>query len=170
MSKFNWWIGILAIAMMSCTGLVFAQKMNVKVINRQDNDTAYSAVIPGHSSSTANTNVDCYAGSTNVNCSGTTQTTGYSTSPREVSYSVVGATLSLLLPDGRVAVVNCVSKYKPRGDYINRRSCRMPIVDNIQADFKGKNAKLEWPVSLDGKKFESETYKIIAVLPSDQGH
>jgi hypothetical protein len=40
----------------------------------------------------------------------------------------------------------------------------MPIVDNIQADFKGGNAKLIWPVSLDGKKMESETYKILGVL------
>ena len=164
MSKINW-IGIAVIAFLaSCASTVYAQKLDVKVINRQNSDTGYSAVIPGHSNSSSNTNVNCYGGSTNVNCSGTTQTNGYSTSPRQVSYSVSGATLSLLLPDGRVAVVNCVSKYRPRGDYINRRSCRMPLVDNIQVDFKGKNAKLEWPVSLDGKKFESETYKIVAVL------
>jgi hypothetical protein len=91
-------------------------------------------------------------------------TNGYSTAPREISYSVTGATLSLLLPDGRVTVVNCVSKYSPKGDYVNRRSCRMPLVDEIQAEFKGKNAKLHWPVSIDGKKFDSETYKILAVL------
>jgi hypothetical protein len=41
----------------------------------------------------------------------------------------------------------------------------MPIVDEIQADFRGKTAKLEWSVSLDGKKKESETYKILGVLP-----
>jgi hypothetical protein len=76
----------------------------------------------------------------------------------------MGATFSLLLPDGRVAVVNCASKYKLKGDYINQRSCRMPLVDDIRVEFKGKNAKLIWPVSLDGKKFESETYKILAVL------
>ena len=40
----------------------------------------------------------------------------------------------------------------------------MPIVDEIQVEFKGKNAKLFWPVSLDGKKMESETYKILGVL------
>jgi hypothetical protein len=83
------------------------------------------------------------------------------------SYSVTGATLSLLLPDGRTAVVNCVSKFAERfaGPAGNHRSCRTPILDDIKADFKGKNAKLSWPVSLDGKKFESETYKILAVLP-----
>jgi hypothetical protein len=36
--------------------------------------------------------------------------------------------------------------------------------DNIQADFRGDNAKLIWPVSLDGKKMQSETYKILGVL------
>jgi len=29
----------------------------------------------------------------------------------------------------------------------------------------GDKAKLKWPVSIDGKKMQSETYKIIAVLP-----
>jgi hypothetical protein len=35
----------------------------------------------------------------------------------------------------------------------------------FEKSFKGKDAKLSWPVSLDGKKFDSETYKILAVLP-----
>jgi hypothetical protein len=39
----------------------------------------------------------------------------------------------------------------------------MPLVSDIQAEFKGKSAKLIWQVSIDGKTFESETYKIIAV-------
>jgi hypothetical protein len=42
----------------------------------------------------------------------------------------------------------------------------MPLVNDIQADFKGKDAKLFWPVSLDGKKTESETYTILAILPA----
>ena len=46
----------------------------------------------------------------------------------------------------------------------SRRSCRIPFVDNMQADFIGDNAKLIWPVSLDGKKMQSETYKILAIL------
>jgi hypothetical protein len=76
----------------------------------------------------------------------------------------MGATLSLQLPDGRVAVVNCVSKYKLKGDYINRRSCRAPLGDEIDAEFSGNSAKLEWIVSIDGRKKESETYKILGVL------
>jgi len=154
------------IAVFLCLSAVacFAQRVDVKIIQHQNNETGYSGYVPGDSSSTSNTDVNCYAGSTNVNCSGTTRTNGYSTGPREISYNVTGATLSLLMQDGRVAVVNCVSKYAPKGDYVNRRSCRMPLVNDIQAEFNGKNAKLFWPVSLDGKKFDSETYKILAVL------
>jgi len=84
----------------------------------------------------------------------------------QVPFHVRGATFTLLLPDGRAAVVNCESKFKERmaGPRGNRRSCRMPLVDEIQAGFHGDNAKLEWVVSLDGKKTQSETYKILAIL------
>jgi len=37
-------------------------------------------------------------------------------------------------------------------------------VENIDAEFHGDNAKLIWPVSLDGKKMQSETYKVLAIL------
>jgi len=39
---------------------------------------------------------------------------------------------------------------------------RLPIC--ATADFKGDKAKLVWVVSLDGKKMQSETYKVLAVL------
>jgi hypothetical protein len=81
-----------------------------------------------------------------------------------MSYDVRGATFSLRLPDDRIAIVNCDSKYALRGDHINRRNCRMPLVDRIQAEFDGDNAKLIWSVSLDGSKTASETYKIVAVI------
>ncbi|MGC2161971.1 MAG: hypothetical protein WA634_08695 [Silvibacterium sp.] len=147
--------------------VAFGQKMDVKIIQRQSGETDYNYVVPGHFSSTSNGSANCSAYGDTANCSGQSTTNGYSTPSREVSYSVTGATLSLLLPDGRVAVVNCESKFKERmaGPAGNHRSCRTPLVDNIEVDFKGKNAKLSWPVSLDGKKFESETYKILAVLP-----
>jgi len=99
-----------------------------------------------------------------VNCSGSSTTTGTITPPRAIGYQVRGATFALRLPDGRVAVVNCESKYRPRGDYINRRSCRVPLVNNIRAEFDDDKAKLIWPVSLDGKKTESETYKLLGVV------
>lgn len=147
--------------------VAFGQRMNVKIVQRQSGDTNYNYVVPGHFSSTSNGDANCNAYGNTANCSGSSTTNGYATPPREVSYSVMGATFSLLLPDGRVAIVNCVSKFEERmaGPAGNHRSCRMPLVDDIQVDFKEKNAKLYWPVSLDGKKFESETYRILAVLP-----
>ena len=45
-----------------------------------------------------------------------------------------------------------------------RRSCKIPLVNNIQAEFDGDKAKLKWSVSIDGKKLASETYKILAVI------
>jgi hypothetical protein len=144
------------------------QKLEVKVIDRQDSRTGYSYVVPGQTTSSSNTNVNCFDTSlgnmTNVNCGGTTTGTATHIPPRQIAYEVTGSTLSLELPDGRIAVVNCVSKYSPKGDYINQRSCRVPLVNKIEVEFNGKNAKLRWPVSIDGKKFDSETYRILSVI------
>ncbi len=75
-----------------------------------------------------------------------------------------GATLTLVLPNGDSAVVNCTSKFQERfAGPGNVRSCRVPLVDEFEAAFDGDKAKLFWPTSLDGKKIESETYKVIAV-------
>jgi TPR repeat protein len=157
--------------------------MNVKIIQRQSSETGYTYQVPGHLRSTSDGNANCDANSygytTNVNChgSGTTNTT--ISAPQTFSYNVTGATYSLLLLDGRIAVVNCASKSPSfmtgfaagvattngsSNSVAMRRSCRTPLVDEIQVEFKGKNAKLKWPVSIDGKKYESETYTILAVL------
>lgn len=82
------------------------------------------------------------------------------------SCSVKGATFALELTDGRIAVVNCDSKFAERmaGPAGNHRSCRTPLVDEIQVEFSGDNAKLIWPVSIDGKKTQSESYKLLGVL------
>src|SRR5258708_10589066 len=147
--------------LLACASSASAQQRAVKVVDRQDSATGYTYVVPAHFNSQSNSSVNCYG---DVTCSGSTTTTGSIAPSREISYQVRGATFTLLLPDGRAAVVNCESKYSPRGDYINRRSCRMPLVDNIQAEFHGDKAKLMWVVSLDGKKMQSETYRILAIL------
>lgn len=144
--------------------LVGGQKLtlNVKIVNRQNQETQYTYVVPGHFVSNSTASASCFGSS----CTGSSQTTGTSMPAQAVSFSVHGATFALQLPDGRVAVVNCESKFAERlaGPAGNKRSCRMPLVDDIQAEFDGDKAKLKWPVSLDGKKIESETYKILAVL------
>lgn len=151
-----------------CPVAVSAQLMAVKIIQRQNGETQYTYQVAGHTTSSDSGNANCYSSGNTVNCnsSGSSYTT--TTVPQMISYKVAGATYSLLLPDGRIAVVNCTSKFaehfaSPAG---NKRSCRMPIMDLIQADFKGENAKLIWPVSLDGKKTESETYTILGILPA----
>jgi hypothetical protein len=145
---------------------VFSQSLQVKVLDRQDNESDYSYVVPGHFSSYSNANANCADNAYSVNCSGSGTTNGTSTPAHQVSYHVRGATFTLLLPDGRAAVVNCESKFAERfaGPAGNHRSCRIPLVENIEADFHGDKAKLEWVVSLDGRKKESETYKILAIL------
>lgn len=151
---------------MVCAAPVWAQKMDVKIIDRQDNETEYTYAVPAHFSSQSNSNANCNTLGNTTDCSGTTTTTGTSTPAHQVSYHVRGATFTLLLPDGRGAIVNCESKFAEHlaGPAGNHRSCRVPLVDNVTAEFKGDNAKLIWVVSLDGKKMQSETYKVLAVL------
>ena len=141
-----------------------AERSKVKVIDRQNKETSYSYFVPGQSYASSNANVSCSGSSSSVNCYGSEQVASTAVPAHTIGYAVSGATLSLLLPDGRIAVVNCVSKYAPRGDYINQRSCRIPLVDDIEAEFNKDKAKLFWSVSLDGKKMESETYRIVAVV------
>src|ERR1700676_5078615 len=119
-----------------------AQKLNVKIIDRQDKEDEYD-----------------YAAVYNNIAVGQ-------------SFKVTGATFTLQLPDGRLAIVNCDSKFAEHmaGRVGNRRSCRTPLVDSIQADFKGDNAKLIWSVSLDGKKMQSETYKILGILEKPKSY
>jgi hypothetical protein len=76
----------------------------------------------------------------------------------------MGTTLSLGLPDGRIALVNCVSRHSTGGNYINRHSCGMPMTQHAEADFNGQSAKLSWPVGSDGNKTDSETYRVVAML------
>ena len=146
-----------------------AQKVAVKIVDRQDNETQYTYVVPAHFFANSNTNVNCNGGDNDADCNGSTNTTGTVTPAHQVSYQVRGATFTLQLPDGRGAIVNCESKYAPKGDYINRRDCRVPLVENIQAEFHGDKAKLIWVVSLDGKKMQSETYKVLAILDKPKG-
>ncbi|HET9266515.1 MAG TPA: hypothetical protein VFO31_00070 [Vicinamibacterales bacterium] len=141
-----------------------SQALEVQIVDRHTSETNYSYVVPGHITSQSHSTANCFGLGGSVNCSGSSTTHATATSPRPTSYDVRGATFSLRLPDGRIAIVNCHSKYALRGDHINRRSCRMPWVNRIQVEFDGDDAKLIWPVSLDGSKTASETYKIVAIL------
>jgi hypothetical protein len=117
----------------------FAQgRVTVKVIERNDSNLQYSYVF-----------ADGYTGIAQT-------------------LNLRGATFTLQLPNGDQAVVNCTSKFHERfSGPGNVRSCRVPLVDAFEADFKGDKAKLIWPTSLDGRKTETETYKIIAVQKAE---
>jgi hypothetical protein len=110
--------------------------LQVKVINRQDKEDGYDYAAVYNNSSVGK------------------------------SYKVHGATFTLQLPDGRLVIANCESKFEEHmaGRAGNRRSCRVPLIDTFEVDFKGDHAKLTWPVSIDGTKMQSETYKILGVF------
>jgi hypothetical protein len=152
----------VAALILTFAGTAAAQKLTVRVIDRRDGETDYSYVVPGHFNAQSNADVNCYGSS----CNGSETTNGSITPAHQVSYHVRGATFSLQLPDGRVVIVNCESKFaeRMRGPEGNHRSCRIPLVDEVEADFHGDKAKLEWVVSLDGKKKQSETYKVLAIV------
>ena len=164
-SKGNTLLAIAVLLILS-TSIDAADLLNVTIIDRQNIDGRYTYVVPGYSTSRSDTTVNCNGLGNSVNCSGSTTGTTLSHPALVGSYQVTGATLSLQLSDGRVAVVNCDSKvnWTKFSNPHFYRSCRVPLVNNIQAEFKGDNAKLKWSVSIDGKKMQSETYKILAVL------
>lgn len=139
-----------------CVCPASAQKIEATVLYRQSSATSYSALVPGYSGPGA---VDCAADIANQAC---LEPATYV--PGEPSLGVTGTTLSLLLPDGRVAVVNCLNKYSYKRTGLDSRSCAMPLVEHVEADFSGHSAKLKWTVGADGKKTESETYTIVALL------
>lgn len=138
----------IATLVLVCAVPASAQKYAVKIIDRQEHDSSYTYFAPGYSSSNTNANVNCNGDSSTVNCNGTSTTNTFSRSAQHGSFSVRGATFSLLLLDGRIAVVNCDIKFAEHfaGAAGNHRNCRQPLVDNVQADFHGDNAKLEWVV------------------------
>ena len=139
----KWAITVLGLILMCIsTASSSAQLLNVKIFDRHDNEDSYDYVAVYNNVAVGKT------------------------------FRVHGATFTLQLPDGRLAIVNCESKFAEHmaGAAGNRRSCRMPLVDSIQADFNGDKAKLIWPVSLDGKKMQSETYKILGILDKPQSH
>jgi hypothetical protein len=125
------------------------KKMQVKIVYRQDNQSQGVYSVPGYSQ---------------TNCNGIGSCNQTYNPAQSGTYNVSGATFSLLLPDGRLVVVTCSAKLNWSNLNGVYRSCRQPLTETVDATFSGDNAKLEWVVSLDGRKKQSETYKMIAVL------
>ena len=163
MKKIMILIAVSAPALLAPASQAKKLRLSVQIVNRQSSTTEYNYTVPGYA--TSNCSASVYENSASANCfaSGVPATSG--------NYSVHGATLSLLLPDGRVVVVNCNAKtnWTDWSHPTWYRGCREPITSAIEAEFDGDNAKLEWSVSLDGKKKERETYKIIGILSKIPG-
>src|SRR5437764_15243805 len=87
------------------------KELTVRIIDRQNHETRYAYFVPGYAAANANTNVNCFGTNSTMNCSGSTRVTGTDMPAHSVSFDVQGATYSLQLPDGRVAVANCESKF-----------------------------------------------------------
>lgn len=160
MSLFRWLaIGLTIVWLACCVRSLFAQKLEATVLYRQNSDNSYAAVIPRPDGSTPEGTIDCAADIANEACAQT-----LAAAPGQPSLSVTGTTLSLLLPDGRIAVVNCLNKYSYKGTALNRRSCAMPLVEHVEANFDGPHARLKWLAGVDHPKTETETYKVVALL------
>ena len=147
------WKRITAVVVFSGLSIAVcsAQKMNVKIIQRQNGAAEYSY-------DESRKHVALNTGPLSV---------GSVIPLSTVTYKVIGATFSLLLPDGRIAVVNCAGKQSfDRSRDFALRNCRMPMpqVTDISVQFKRNTAKLFWLTSIDGKTFDSETYQILGVL------
>ena len=153
-------IGLAIASVVFSVPSMFAQKTEATVLYRQDSDNRYFAVVPGYSGPDADITGACMLDPDPANCPAVDSASARG----EVNYMLVGTTLSLRLPDGRVALVNCVNRYSAKGNYVNRRSCGMPMVEHVEAEFIGQSAKLKWQVGTDGKKIGSETYKVVAML------
>ncbi|WP_152982552.1 hypothetical protein [Stenotrophomonas humi] len=142
------------------------ERMTVTVIDRQDSAQDYAYSVPGISNSYTTGSAQCSGYGSSANCSGTANTSTVSAPGFVGTYQVRGATLSLQLPDGRIAVANCAAKmnWSEWSNPSMYRSCRIPMSSTVSAEFSGDKVKLEWPVSIDGKKLQKESYKILAIL------
>ena len=64
---------ILSVLLLSLARIVSAQKLDVKIIDRQNHDMDYSYVVPGHVYANSNANVNCSGDGNNVNCNGSSR-------------------------------------------------------------------------------------------------
>jgi hypothetical protein len=153
MHRFSWLALGLSLLSLEFSISSAAQKVEAS-------DSRYIAVVPGYSGPESDITGACLLDPDPANC----PSPDANGSNGSANYMLIGTTLSLQLPDGRVALVNCQNRYSAKGTYINRRNCGMPMVPRVEAEFNGLIAKLTWAAGADGKKIETETYKVVAML------
>jgi len=153
---------VAALSLWSVAALAEKVKLDVTVIENVPSTTTYSWQTPGRGS---------------VSCSGNSCSSYFRPATAGTS-QVFGATLKLLLPDGRIAIARCVANMGNAAfalvgamtgdDHLNDpRDCGVPPGgEAIQAEFNGQIIKLSWHLpSIDGNGHKSgETYYLIGVL------
>ena len=150
---------VVAMASFVLAGTAQAKKLKlpVRIFQTQTTSGTGMYTIPGYGST--NCNISDYGSTAYVNCLSTNMPA------QAFTYTVQGATLSLLLPDDSIVVVTCQKKLNwTEWSMAPYRDCRIPVMSDLTAEFDGDKAKLEWNVSLDGSKKRSETYKVVGVL------
>src|SRR6185369_4308771 len=75
------------ILIFAVSALAQKQKLDLKVVDRRDNETDYTYVVPAHFNSYSNSSVNCSSGFGTVDCSGSTTTTGSASPARQVVLS-----------------------------------------------------------------------------------
>lgn len=153
-------LGLASLSFALSVASAAAQKVSASVLYRQDSDVLYHAVVPGYSGPNADITGACTLDPDPANCPDPQAGDAKGTP----SYMLMGTTLSLGLPDGRIALLNCVSRHSANGNYINRHSCGMPLTERVDAEITGQSARLSWMIGQNGKKTESETYRVVALL------
>jgi hypothetical protein len=142
-----------------------AQKLHVKVLEHSVNGTPFTKFVPGvsYSNGTTQANVNSYGNT----ATGTATSSGTSiyTPPHTVQVVVGHVDMVLLLPDGRRVAVSCDDHFWGLTQ-AHQHYCKNPEVDEFEADFSGDKVKLKWGIGIDGKKTESETYRVGKVYPA----
>ena len=61
---------VVAVLLIRSASILTAQKLDVKIIDRQNNGGTYTYVVPGYSTSSSNANLNCNGIGDSVNCNG----------------------------------------------------------------------------------------------------
>ena len=97
-----------------CAAYASAQRLVVKIVNRQNNETDYTYVVPGSFSSQSNSNANCYWKRRQCELQWDHHNNWFEYACPAGLISRARTTFTLQLPDGRAVVVNCESKFKER--------------------------------------------------------
>lgn len=154
-------IALLVVALGSFSAMAETIKLKVTVLENIPTTTSYDWQVAGKDG------ISCYSSG----C------TSYFTLPNSGTATVSGAVLKLLLPDGRIVIVECDAKPDVGANIANAlaesqastvyRNCRRPEVNStVDAEFNRSQVKLFMQApSIDGTgRISSETYYIEGVL------